>query len=175
VPCLFVLAILGIATAPSARADEIFNLTLTANSPQPPAFGGTGTLTLNNLPSTVTQTTYTIGGVNALTLSFTIDGVTFNETSGCTAQYSTTGVLNSLFGCSAVTSSGDTLQSLNMSGTSGSYQASFPGDSINGGSVSGNIAIGQGVIVSPEPSACLMLGSGLLGLIGMAYRRKKLA
>ncbi len=42
----------------------------------------------------------------------------------------------------------------------------------------GNSSISAGTVlvtVTPEPSTLLMLGSGLLGLMGMAFRRKRLA
>ena len=170
---MLMLALFSLATASSAHADEIFNLTLTASSPQPAQFGGTGTLTLSQAPAVSGNTTYTTAGSPSMALSFTIDGFTFVG-SNCTAQY-TNGTLNTIFGCTFGTVSGNSLSSIFASGSSGGYQALFPGDSINGGSVSGTFTIGAGTIQTPETSGLILLGTALLGMVGMVYGRKALA
>ena len=165
------LALVGITMVPSAQADEIFNLTLTATYPNS-TYGGSGTLTLSQAPSTTGNTFYTSSGTPSLQLSLTIDGVTFHG-SGCSTEY-TNAVLDSLYGCSFASVSGDSIYTVGLYGTSGNYGASFVG-APNGGSIGGNIKIGPGSVAAPEPGAYLMDGIGLLSLLGMAAYRKSLA
>ena len=170
VPCFLALCHFGIATVPSAQADEIFNLTLTSTYPNS-TFGGMGTLDLSQAPASTGNTFYTGSGTPSVKVTLTIDGVTFNS-SGCSAEYSNA-VLDSVYGCSFASVSGDSIYTLGLYGSSGNYGASFAG-APNGGSVGGNIVIGPGSVAAPEPSANLMYGMGLLSLLGLAVHRKSL-
>lgn len=173
VVCLSVLALFSAVSASSARADEIFNLALSGT---PAAYGGSGTLTLNQAPSASGNTFYT--GSPSLVLSLTIDPtnpVTFSG--GCDAEY-TNGALDSLYSCSLTSSVvGDSISNVYASASSGGYGGTFSTYTSNGGYVYGTFTIGPGVISSaPEPSSLLMLGVGLLAIMGIAtYRRKELA
>jgi hypothetical protein len=167
---LSVLALFCLAAASSARANEVYDLTLSAN---PPQYGGSGILTLSQAPGSG-NSVFTSGG-GTLTLSLEIDGVTFNA-SGCTADY-TNSVLDTIYGCAFLPVSGDAVTSLYASGTSGGYQVHFPSYGSNGGYISGLFTIGPGVDPPPvpEPSSLLLLGAGLLSLMGTVYGRRKVA
>lgn len=160
--------------ASSAQADDIFTLTLTANTASPPdtAYGGTGTLDLSTVPSASGNTDYTTSGTPSMALSLIIDGVTFTGT-GCTAEY-TNGALDTIYGCSFTGGGSNSLSNFYASGTTGGYGGTFPSYGANGNYISGTLTISPEVIPTAEPSTLLLLGLGLLGMMGMVYRRKKL-
>jgi len=166
---LAVLAACSLAAIPSAQANATtYSLTLIPYNGS--LYGGTGTLTLNPSPSTSNpDEVYTINGQDSLTLTLVIDSVTFTATGpGCTGEY-TDGTLDSLWGCSFTSSnSKDSLNSVNLSGSSGTYQGDF-GNVSNSGSIS--IGAGLDPPVAPEPSTFILWGTGLLAF-GVILRKK---
>lgn len=158
---LAALAVFSPVAVPSAQASATtFDLTLTPYNGS--LYGGTGTLTLNQSPSLTNPSEfYTIGGTDSLALTVTIDSVTFTATgSGCTAEY-TDGTLDSLYGCSfSSTNSQDSLSTLSLYGSSGSYQGTIAGAS-DGGSITIS-AVSDPPPVAPEPSTWVLWGTGLL-------------
>lgn len=171
------LAALFLSVSPAARADQIYNLTLTVTSGS--VANGMGSFEINTPPLTGInqQSTYkatNVSGDILEALSFTINGQTFdltdaqNGTLGNTFVQFTSGALNAVEYAGAEKSGIFTL-SFNAAGLQFTYF-----DQQTNTAANGTIAVnGNPVTVSaaPEPSSLALLGTGFLGAAGIMRRR----
>jgi hypothetical protein len=156
---LAVVAFLG-AQLPAQASTLQYDLTLT---PTTGSVGGTGyfdvTAPVNG------------SGVNAITaLSITIDDQTFllnNEIGTATATF-TSGVLSSLSYVGALVSG----LNLDLLGTGG---LSYTFLDIGTGATLASGIISDAPAATPLPSAVILFATGLLGLLFLNYRRKRVA
>jgi hypothetical protein len=168
------LSLVLLAAAPvAAHADSItYLLTLTPTSGT--AGGGSGDFTINAAPSGV-QTTYreSTGALSAL--DFTIDGITFglpNATSSPAntfVQFDGTTLNAILYTGSEPDVVGKTTFTLSI-GVAG-LQYSFFNQATNVAGTGIITAQVAPVASTPEPSSLILLGSGVLGLAGLARRK----
>jgi len=149
--------------APATMHADTYNLTLTPGTNS--TIGGVGSFTIDGTPASSGNTLYSENLGNLQSLSFTLDGQTFNLAGdpGAFVEFQN----GSLYDITFAETVGSTPNRLTLDTTSG-YAFYYD----NGQSVStGSFSLEPNASPVPEPGSLALLGTGLLGCAGTLFRR----
>jgi PEP-CTERM motif-containing protein len=162
-------AVLALAAPAALHASTVtYDLTLTPSAGS--LYGGTGTITLNNAPSTSGISDYTQANGGLLDVTFSIDGQNFSlaGANGTTLVRFLNGSLNDITFAETI---GTTPNRFTLDSTSGYAFYYNNGQAASYGTFSAALGNPTSPSPVPEPSSLLLFATGLLGGAATLYRR----